>query len=65
MNTYQKYCPNVFVAKCDEKHDKGEIITVTTKEHIDIYLQEAKSKDYNHLLYVSFKMIDELNEKYL
>lgn len=39
MNTYQKYCPNVFVAKCDERHEKGETIVVTTKygkenEHI-------------------------------
>lgn len=31
MNTYSKYCPNVFVAKCDEQHEKGEIITVQTK----------------------------------
>jgi len=31
MNTYAKYCPNVFVAKCTEKHEKGEVITVTTK----------------------------------
>ena len=31
MNTYYKYCPNVFVAKCTEQHDKGEIIPVTTK----------------------------------
>lgn len=31
MNTYLKYCPNVFVAKCSEKHEKGEEITVTTK----------------------------------
>lgn len=31
MNTYKKYCPNVFVAQCTEKHEKGEIITLTTK----------------------------------
>ena len=31
MNTYIKYCPNVFVAKCQEKHEKGETIIVTTK----------------------------------
>ncbi len=31
MNTYAKYCPNVFVAKCEEPHEKGEIISVTTK----------------------------------
>lgn len=31
MNTYAKYCPNVFVAKCTEKHEKGSVIPVTTK----------------------------------
>lgn len=31
MNTYAKYCPNVYVAKCEEQHEKGEIITVQTK----------------------------------
>ena len=31
MNTYYKYAPNVFLAKCDEKHEKGEEIAVTTK----------------------------------
>ena len=31
MNTYSKYCPNVYVAKCDAQHEKGEVITVQTK----------------------------------
>jgi hypothetical protein len=31
MNTYHKLCPNVFLAKCDAKHEKGEVINVTTK----------------------------------
>lgn len=31
MNTYEKYQPNVFLAKCSEMHEKGETITVTTK----------------------------------
>lgn len=31
MNTYHKFCPNVFLAKCDEKHEKGEVIEVTIK----------------------------------
>lgn len=31
MNTYTKYAPNVFVAKCTEPHEKGETIPVTTK----------------------------------
>ena len=31
MNTYKKYCPNVFVAQCEEKHEKGDTILVETK----------------------------------
>lgn len=31
MNTYAKFFPNVFLAKCTEKHQKGEVILVTTK----------------------------------
>lgn len=31
MNTYFKFAPNVFVAKCDAEHAKGETIQVTTK----------------------------------
>jgi hypothetical protein len=31
MNTYKKFCPNVFVAKCDAEHKKGEVIKVLTK----------------------------------
>lgn len=31
MNTYYKFVPNVFLAKCPEKHEKGDIINVTTK----------------------------------
>ena len=29
--TYVKYCPNVFLAKCTEQHEKGEIIEVQGK----------------------------------
>lgn len=31
MNTYVKFIPNVFLAKCTEKHEKEEVIQVTTK----------------------------------
>ena len=31
MNTYSKYVPNVFLAKCTERHEKGEKIEVETK----------------------------------
>lgn len=29
--TYIKYCPNVFLAKCEAQHEKGEIINVETR----------------------------------
>jgi len=31
MNTYHKFEPNVFLAKCTESHEKGEVIPVETK----------------------------------
>jgi len=31
MNTYSKFTANVFIAKCTEKHEKGETILVETK----------------------------------
>ena len=31
MNTYSKFYPNVFLAKCTELHEKGETIEMTTK----------------------------------
>ncbi len=31
MNSYRKYCPNVFVAECDEQHEKGDVITIVTR----------------------------------
>lgn len=31
MNTFAKYTANVFVAKCPERHEKGETITLETK----------------------------------
>ena len=42
MNTYSKYAPNVFLAKCTEKHERGEIITVNTK-----YGKENESEVFN------------------
>ena len=44
MNTYTKFYPNVFVAKCSEKHEKGEIITIETK-----YGKEVENEIHNFL----------------
>jgi hypothetical protein len=44
MNTFKKYCPNVWVANCEEKHEKGDIITLETK-----YGKEVECEVYNLL----------------
>jgi len=31
MNKFKKYCPNVWVAECDEEYEKGDIIELETK----------------------------------
>ncbi|KUY28041.1 DUF3560 domain-containing protein [Elizabethkingia ursingii] len=48
MNTYSKFCANVFLAKCTEKHAKGEIINVQTK-----YGKENESEVFN-LIYEKY-----------
>lgn len=48
MNTYSKYVPNVFLAKCEEIHERDEIITMTTKygqEHEVIVFNLIYQKD--------------------
>jgi hypothetical protein len=44
MNTYKKYCPNVFIAQCSEKHEKGATIILTTK-----YGKEVENEVHNFL----------------
>ena len=47
-NTYAKYCPNVWVAKCPEKHENGETIFVTTqygKENESIVFNLVAERD--------------------
>jgi hypothetical protein len=48
MNIYQKFAANVFVAKCTEKHEKGETIFLETKygkEHECIVFNLVGTKD--------------------
>ena len=45
MNKFKKYCPNVWVAECDEEYEKGEIITLETK-----YGKEVECEVYNLIL---------------
>lgn len=53
MNTYSKFTANVFVAKCPERHEKGETITLETKygkEHECIVFNLVMRKD-DHFFY--------------
>ena len=45
MNKFKKYCPNVWVAECDEEYEKGEIIELETK-----YGKEVECEVYNLIL---------------
>ena len=45
MNKFKKYCPNVWVAECDEEYEKGEIIELETK-----YGKEVECEVYNLVL---------------
>ena len=31
MNRFKKYCPNVWIAECDEEYEKGEVILLENK----------------------------------
>lgn len=44
MNKFKKYCPNVWVAECEEEYKKGDIIQLTTK-----YNKEVDCEVYNFL----------------
>ena len=62
MNTYAKYCPNVYVAKCTEQHERGEVIPVTTqygKENDSIVFNLVTQKD--GFFYYSIVRADGLN----
>ena len=51
MNTYSKFVPNVFLAKCEEQYAKGDIITLTTKhggEHECMVHNHVYSRDGYH-----------------
>ena len=45
MNKFKKYCPNVWVAECEEEYDKGDIIELETQ-----YGKIVECEVYNLLL---------------
>ena len=62
MNTYKKFCANVFVAQCEKEYNKGDIITLVTKrgkenEHIVHNLVGRKDQYF----YYSITRVDGYN----
>ena len=51
MNKFKKYCPNVWIAECEEEYEKGEVIELETK-----YGKEVECLVYN--------LIAQKNEKW-
>ena len=45
MNKFKKYCPNVWVAECEEEYEKGDIVKLETK-----YGKEVDCEVYNLIL---------------
>ncbi|MDX3904050.1 DUF3560 domain-containing protein [Pasteurella multocida] len=59
INTYAKFAPTVFVAKCPEPHTKGEIITLTSKygNETEVQIHNLVKQDNEHYYY-SFTRCD-------
>lgn len=64
MNTYAKFCPNVFVAKCAEAHQKGDIITLTGKygQETDVEIHNLV-KTTDEAYFYSFTRCDGVNSQ--
>lgn len=62
MATFKKYCPNVWVAECDEKHNKGEIITLETQygKEVDCEVYNLVAEK-NNKFYYSIIRLEELS----
>lgn len=60
-NRFKKYCENVFIAECESKHNKGDIITLTTKYDKEVecevfnLVQEANDKFYYSIVRIEDK----------
>lgn len=63
MNTYKKFTANVFVAKCEEQHEKGEVIEMTTKygQNHDCIVFNLVGRDREGNFYYSIVRADGFN----
>lgn len=61
MNIFKKYCPNVWVAECDEEHKKGEVIQLETKygKEVDCEVYNLIAKTADKYFYSIVKIEDQ------
>ena len=63
MNTFKKYCENVFVAESQTEHKKGDVIALTTKYgkevNCEVYnlVQKANDKFYYSIVRIEDKLV--------
>jgi hypothetical protein len=64
INTYAKFAPTVFVAKCSEQHAKGEVITLTSKygNETEVEIHNLVKQVDGHYFY-SFTRCDGVNSQ--
>lgn len=64
LNTYAKFVPNVFLAKCAEPHQRGDIITLTSKygkeTEVEIFNLVKQQDDF---YFYSFVRCDGVNRQ--
>lgn len=65
MNTFKKYCPNVFVAQCEQSHTKREVITLTTKygKEVDCEVHNFMGKTKDGLFLYSITRLDGIDSQ--
>lgn len=59
-NRYKKYCENVFVAETDTKHNKGDVIVMTTKygKEVECEVHNLVQQDNNKFYYSIVRIED-------
>ncbi|MGX2956085.1 DUF3560 domain-containing protein [Ursidibacter arcticus] len=64
INTYAKFAPTVFVAKCSEAHTKGDIIILTSKygNETEVQVHNLVKQDSEHYYY-SFTRCDGMDSQ--
>jgi hypothetical protein len=61
VNKFKKYCPNVWIAECEEEYEKGEVIQLETKygKEVDCEVYNLIAKNNNKYFYSIVRIEDQ------